>query len=125
LQGHVNLIVRSNGRVYQIKTNSITSLGITTVNGKPVAQFESKANITDVTDASNPILLGGNFTLQMKMTDLSEADKTDTIAFSLWDIRRAKNGTTILSQLLLYSSNWNGNTTQEQVIAGGNLFIHS
>ncbi len=123
LQGQVNLIVRSNGHVYQIKSNSITSLGITTVAGLPVAEFESKANITDVTDPNNPIVLGGNFTLQMRMTEVSEFDATDKIAFSLWDIRRNKNGS-IASQLLLYSSNWTGNTTQQQVIGGGNLFIH-
>jgi hypothetical protein len=126
LQGGVNLIVRSAGRVYQIKANAMESLGVhDDGTGAGAAEFESKANITDVTDPDAPFLLGGNFVLQMRMTDLSEDDGVDTIGFSLWDIRRANGNGGRTTQLLLYSSNWSGNVTHEQRIAGGNLMVHA
>ena len=49
------------------------------------AQFESKANLTDVTDPLNPISLGGNLLLQMRLTDNGEPGESDTISFTLWD----------------------------------------
>ena len=69
--------------------------------------------------------LGGNYVLQMRMNDLSTADATDQISFALWDVRKTgsgKNATT--TQLLLFSSNRDGNQTQLQRLAGGNLFVH-
>ena len=70
--------------------------------------------------------LGGNYVLQMRMNDLSTADATDQISFALWDVRKTgsgKNATT--TQLLLFSSNWDGNQTLLQRLAGGNLFVHA
>lgn len=126
LQGGVNLIVRSDGRVYQIKSNAMDSLGVHDDGVNPgAAEFESKANITDITDDNAPMEVGGNYLLQMRMTDLSEADGLDSIGFSLWDIRRTSTNEDTASQLLLYSSNWNGDTTRQQVIAGGNLMVHA
>ena len=122
LQGGVNLIIRSGGRVYQIKSNSMTSLGIRTVNGVLVAEFETKANITDVTVEGAPVAVGGNFTLQMRMTDRSATGAEDSISFALWDIRTVKGK--VASQLLLYSSRWNGNLTLEQTMSGGNVMVH-
>ena len=119
LQGNVNIIIRSGGKVYQIKTNSLQSLG---VNPTPCAQatssspctanFVGKANLIDITDPNNPISVGGNLTLQMQMTDKGKPGSSDTISFALWD-----------GSKLLFSSNWNGTQTVEQILNGGNLVV--
>jgi hypothetical protein len=122
LQGGVTIIVRTDdGRVLQIKSNSMDSLGVDNVGH---AQFESKAALTDVTDEGAATILGGNYTLQMTMTDRSTADGEDEISFTLWDVRKAK-GNLPATRLLLFSSNWTGNATVNQQIAGGNLMVHA
>jgi len=50
----------------------------------------------------------------MQMTDKGEPGSSDLIAFSLYD------GT----GKLLFSSNWNGTTTVQQTLGGGNLAVH-
>jgi hypothetical protein len=117
LQGHVNLIVRHAGRVYQVKSSSITSLGVKLgPNGLPpsTGQFISKGNVQDITDPMNPISVEGNATIQMTMTDKGEPGSTDTIGFTVY----AKDNS------LLFSSSWTGATTAEQTLSGGNLVIH-
>jgi hypothetical protein len=119
LQGRVTLLVRVGGRIYRVKSNALRSLGISEENGIPFAQFEAKANLVDVTDPNAPISMGGNLTLQMRMHDLGGGTAgPDTIGFSLWAGHQGDE------QLLLFSSNWGGNQTLEQDLAGGNLQIH-
>ena len=112
LQGHVNIIIRSGGRVYQIKANAMHSLGVNP-NDETKATFLSKANLTDITDPDNPIGIGGNLTLAMTVTDLGEPGSMDSIGITLWD-----------GNTLLYSSNWTGSQTQEQTLDGGNTLVH-
>ena len=100
---------------YQIKANAMTSLGVNIAN--PAAQtavFVSKANLTDITNPLSPVSLGGNLTLQVNMTDKGEPGVNDQIAISLW------TGST-----LMYSSNWNGSSTVEKLLGGGNLVVRS
>ncbi len=128
LQGHANIIFRRTVggllRVYQIKSNAIDSLGVkwspTSCAPGPAssscvgtAEFRSKANLTDVTNPSAPIALGGNLTLHLTMTDKGEPGSTDSIGVTLWD------GST-----LLYSSEWDGTKTLEKQLNGGNLVVH-
>jgi hypothetical protein len=126
LQGHVNIVFRSNGHTYQIKSTALDSLGIAlkTSNGKAcsgppsstcfgVTDFRSKANLTDVTNSNAPVSLGGNLTLQVTMTDRGEPGLSDTIAVTLW------NGSK-----LLFSSEWRGSKTLEKILNGGNLAVH-
>jgi RHS repeat-associated protein len=115
LQGGFNAIVRQNGHDYQIKSNSMSSLGIygTTQNQ---AQFDAKANLTDITNPNSTISLYGNLALHVTMTDNGDPGNwtsPDTIGITLW------NGST-----LLFSSNWSGANTVEQAIAAGNLVVH-
>jgi hypothetical protein len=115
LQGAVNIIVRSNGKVYQIKSNAISSMTATLANGPTgtgTAQFSGKANIRDITNSLAPISLAGNLTLNMTLTDKGEPGSSDMIGFTLWD-----------GNTLLYSSNWNGAKTIELVLAGGNTLV--
>jgi uncharacterized repeat protein (TIGR02543 family) len=108
LQGNINLIVRSNGHVYKIKSNALSSMG---VNGSQ-ANFSSKASIIDITDPLNPITVEGNATLQLWMTDMGDAG--DTLGIQVL----SKNGG------MWFSSNWDGTRTIEQILGGGNLAVH-
>src|SRR5438477_639357 len=112
LQGNINVIVRSGGRVYQIKGNSMTSLSTTVASG--TATFNGKATFQDITDPSNPLAVEGNATLQVDMTDLGEPGSSDQIAITVWN----KSGG------LWFASDWNGTRTVQQTLAGGNLVVH-
>jgi hypothetical protein len=119
LQGNMNFIIRNreNGLVktYQIKSNAMTSLGVDISKLlEQKAVFVSKANITDISNPLLPVPLGGNLTLQINMTDRGEPGSNDMIGISLWD------GST-----LLYSNSWNGSSTDQQLLAKGNLVVHS
>jgi hypothetical protein len=119
LQGHVNVIVRqkvgSTWKVYQIKSNSISSLSqnINNTGTGGTALFASKANLTDITNPLNPIALGGNLSLEMQLNDVGEPGSSDTIGFTLW------SG----SNTLLFSNNWVGGKTVQQLLGGGNLQV--
>ncbi len=118
LQGNINTIIRkleSDGiiHVYQIKGNSMTSLSVITTCPKK-ATFVGKANIQDITNPLNIIAVDGNANLQVTMTDNGEPGSFDKIGITVWN----KLGG------LWYSSNWNGTTTIEQTISGGNLKVH-
>jgi hypothetical protein len=122
LKGRMTIILRAtDGNKYKIKSNALLSLGVDldpdgdgNSEDEPFyAEFEAKANLTDVTDPLNPISLGGNLLLQMRMTDNGEPGDTDTISLTLWD-----GGT------LLFSSNWDGSQSVEQLVERGNLQVH-
>jgi hypothetical protein len=123
-QGNVNIIIRKGGHVYQIKSNSITSIGSNIPN--PAAPcsttnvckgtFSGKANSTDITNPNQPLSLGGNMSIQINMTDYGEPGSSDTVAVTVYD---TSNG-----NALYYSNNWSGSQTIEQVLSGGNLVVH-
>ena len=122
LRGRATIILRAaDGRKYKIKSNALLSLGVdldpdrdgNSEDEPHYAEFESKANLTDVTDELNPISLGGNLLLQLRMTDNGEPGENDTISFTLWD-----------GGVLLFSSNWDGAQSVEQNVARGNLQVH-
>jgi hypothetical protein len=110
LQGGFNAIVRQKGHEYQIKSNSMSSLGISGA-GQNLAQFDAKANLTDITNPNSSVSLGGGYSLHVTMTD-NGSPTADTIGITLW------------SGTLLFSSNWNTTTTIEQTLGGGNLAVH-
>ncbi|PYP66016.1 MAG: hypothetical protein DMD36_18180, partial [Gemmatimonadetes bacterium] len=116
LQGSVNIIIRKGGRVYQIKSNAISSLTeqLATSGTGGTAQFASKANLTDITNPLAPISLGGNLNFQMTINDQGEPGTSDLVTFQLM----SADGTT-----LLFSSNWSGTKTVEQVLGGGNVQV--
>ena len=116
LQGRVNVIVRgSGGRVYQIKGNQMDTLTVN--NSNPAARtalYTGKCNLTDITDPLLPISLGGGHSFQMKLTDKGEPGNTDTVSITVY----ANN-----TGALLYSSRWDGTTTIEQLLGGGNTVV--
>ena len=120
-QWHVNIIVRSGGKIYQIKSTSITSLSLgfaQACSGPPspacwgVATFESKANLTNLT---NSLSLGGNHRLVISMTDKGEPGSADSFAVTLYQ------GTT---NTVLFSSSWTtGRRTIERILNGATLSL--
>ncbi|NNE25568.1 MAG: T9SS type A sorting domain-containing protein [Saprospiraceae bacterium] len=120
LKGHMNIIFRRDEggmiRTYQIKGNAIQSLGVDIADpGALFGEFITKANLNDITDPLFPISLGGNLSLKVEMTDRGEPGIDDSIGINLIDA----NG------ILLYSSNWSGISTEEMMLSGGNLVVHS
>ncbi|WP_407521112.1 HYR domain-containing protein [Lacibacter sp. MH-610] len=120
LQGGVNMIFRRlvNGtiRTYQIKSNSMTSLGTSGTTGTTTdryAEFLSKANLTDITDPLNTISLGGNLDLRVSMRDRGEPGSSDEIGVTLFNP----------SGGLLFSSNWVSSRTVRLLLRGGNIVI--
>jgi hypothetical protein len=114
VKGNLNTIIRNNGRVYQVKGNSMTSLATQATIMPYTATFTGKANIQDITNPNAPpISIDGNATLQVTMTDKGEPGSSDSIGVSVW----SKSGP------LWFSSNWNGPKTLEQTLGGGNLAV--
>jgi hypothetical protein len=126
VKGHATIRFSAGGRDYEIKANAIDSLGVAFQNGGGgscagpssatcfgLADFRAKANLVDVTDPNHPNALGNNLSLRIKITDKGEPGSSDLIGITLW------NGNT-----LLFSSEWNGATTLDQLLAGGNLVVH-
>jgi subtilisin family serine protease len=116
LIGGMNILFRQQVgdeiQLFQIKTNSMSSLGINIINpNEEVSEFVSKANLRNLTTGES---LGGNLTLQVKLTDRGEPGTEDEIAITLW------NG-----NVLLYSSEWIGTSTTKQFLVGGNLVVHA
>jgi hypothetical protein len=97
----------SGGRVYQIKSNAISSLGVAGTK----ANFTGKATIQDITNPQSPVSVDGNATLQLWLTDNGEPGTNDSIGIQVLN----KSGGT------WFSSNWNGTKTVEQKLGGGSL----
>jgi PKD repeat protein len=112
LQGHVNIIIRQDDRVYQVKTNAMRSL-VADLDTTSQALFISKANLVDITDPNNPISVAGNLSLIISLTDQGDLPDPDSIGITLWKRNE-----------LWFSSNWTGTETIEQMLAGGNLVVH-
>lgn len=117
LQGKFQALIRrteSDGvHTYRIKSNKLTSLSVDPNTG--TATLSGKANIQDVTDSNNPISVAGNNIFTVTMVDNGEPGTSDAIGITLYN---AGGG-------LWYSSNWSGTQTVDQVIAGGNIVVHS
>ncbi len=117
LQGNVNVIVRNGGRVYQIKSNAITSLktqtGTCSATAPCTGVFNGKANIQDITNPTSPESIDGGASLQISVNDRGEPGSNDDNAMTLWD----KSGG------LWFASKWDGVRTVPQVLNSGNIQV--
>jgi len=116
LQGNLNFIWRTEGgRIFQAKSNSMTSLGVNIFDeADKIAVFVAKCNVRDLSPLSAPIPNSGGLLMYVTMHDKGEPGNMDVIGFTIW------NGNE-----LWYSSNWNGLSTSEMNLVGGNLVVHS
>jgi endonuclease G len=115
LQGQAGIIIRSNGKTYQIKSNAVDSLAVRTDGTTKTATFTTKANMTDITNPLAPVSLGGNMRLQVDMTDMGSGGQADKVGITLWN---GDGG-------LYFTSNWNGTTTVQQLLGGGNISVQT
>lgn len=122
IQGQANIIIRGDdGKIYQIKSNAINSLSAYAIKDMPgkAASFNTKANLTDITNPLIPIALGGSLSLSVEMYDDPKNNENDYILITLQDP----------SSGLLFSSNWNGTKTTSLKLAkptgGGNIKVMS
>jgi hypothetical protein len=93
----------------------MTSLTVNATVTPQTAVFNGKANVTDITNPSSPIAVGGNYTLQVAMTDAGEPGTNDKIGITVFN----KDGG------IWFTSNWDGSKTIQQALGGGNLVVHS
>lgn len=111
-EGNITLIVHSNGgRVYLIKSGNLTAAKKV---GTNTAAFGTSggATLQDITDWSNPGPVTPNLSLLLTMTDYA-GGSNDTLGVQLTDS----------SNTILFSSNWNGTKTVEQLLRGGELVV--
>jgi hypothetical protein len=104
-------MVHSQGHVYQIRSTSLTTLGLESTKTATTATFQGKASVIDVTNPKKPITIDSNATLQIDLTD--NASQPDQLGITIWN----KNGG------LYFSSQWNGTTTVQQTVGGGSLSV--
>jgi hypothetical protein len=124
LQGKVNVIYRgSDGNNYQIKSNAISSIVVTSVDNTgavvtknatyKMATISTKATLTKLT-ATGSVSLGGNLSLTViaweSLTD--KTGKSDRISVQL----AAPSGSG-----MWFSSNWSGGKTVWQLLNGGKI----
>jgi hypothetical protein len=116
-KGNVNIIFRKTVsgvlRTYQVKSNAIISVGIGGDDALKMGQFNSKANLTDITDPLSVISLGGNLDLNITMNDRGEPGSQDAVVVTLYGP----------SGNLWFSSKWMVTETVEQTLAAGNIVI--
>jgi hypothetical protein len=123
-QGHINVIFRRGGNDFQIKSTSINSLTIgytgtcanppvVTLNCTGTATFDAKANLTNVTTGVS-VCGSGQCTVSIKMVDKGEPGRADTLSV---EVRGSGNS-------LVFSSNYTGSLTIQQLLSGGNLVVH-
>jgi hypothetical protein len=104
-QGQENYIVRNQGKVYQYKTTSVSSLSV----GSTTASFAGTGTIQDVTDPANPTLLYSGVTSQTSLADNGEPGSNDTFGIVI----RLQDGT------LWHASNWDGTQMVPQLLGSG------
>ncbi|THU31526.1 T9SS type A sorting domain-containing protein [Niastella caeni] len=117
LKGQCNIIIRSNGRIYQVKSNAVNTLVVSnaTSSGTP-AYFNTKANYSDITNPLSPIPMGGNMDLTVKMNDVSKGGQDDQVSILLMNPGTSQ---------VIFSSNWSGVQTALQNLGGGNVSVRS
>ena len=118
IKGQANIIFRrlvSGGwRTYQIKSNAINTLGTFNVTGGRRADFNTKANLTDITNPAAPVSLGGNMDLSVQAFESTDRTLRDQISVTL------RNG-----GVLVFSSFWNGSASVMQNLNGGAVRVRS
>lgn len=121
LKGQITVIFRRevNGviRLYQIKSNAINSLSLSTDTNFRKAIMLTKATLTDITNPDFHVSLGGNLNLRVEAWDnrIDNGGSLDRINVRLTN---SKNQ-------VLYASGIIGSTLQVQTINGGNINVRN
>ncbi|HZI54605.1 MAG TPA: T9SS type A sorting domain-containing protein, partial [Chitinophagaceae bacterium] len=115
-------------KVYQIKSNSITSMIVNNVNNTGtavttgatyrMAQIVTKANFRDLTDPDFPITLFGNLTLTITAWESIDVTNGSEDRISVQLIGAGSQG-------LIFSSNWLSGGTQWQQLNSGKMRVRN
>jgi hypothetical protein len=124
-KGHVEVLFRSHGRSYAIRSADLDLLGVSeeTPQGKEChgrapkcigrVDMRWSASLVDVTKPGKPLSVGADLALQLTATDKGDRrGSDDSIGISLW------SGNT-----LLFSSRWTGAQTLDQVLRSGKITV--
>ncbi|AIZ62615.1 hypothetical protein PK28_01030 [Hymenobacter sp. DG25B] len=119
VQGQANIIFRrlESGiwKTYQIKSNAINTLGTTTSTAGNQGDFNTKANLTDITDPLNPKGVGSSLDLSVQAFESVLTGGAHKIGITL---RTSTGG-------LVFSNNWTGAKTEMQALKGGKISVRS
>ncbi len=114
IQGQANIIFRSGSKVYQIRSNAINTLGTSTVSGGRRADFNTKANLTDVTNPLAPVPVVGNLDLSVQAFESTASGGKPQISVTL------RNG-----NQLWFSSAWDGTRSVMRDLTGGAIRVRN
>jgi hypothetical protein len=119
IQGQANIIFRrlvaGVWRTYQIKSNAINTLGTTSTSAGNQGDFNTKANLTDITDPLASFNITGNLDLSVQTFESTVTGGAHKIGITLRDG----------SGVLLFSNNWTGTKTDMQPLNGGKISVRS
>jgi len=119
IQGQANIIFRRLvgfvWRTYQIKSNAINTLGTTSTSAGNQGDFNTKANMTDITDPLAPLTMGGALDLSVQAFESTVTGSAHKIGITLRDA----------SGVLMFSNNWTGAKTDMQPLNGGKISVLS
>jgi hypothetical protein len=120
IQGQSNIIFRrwvnNQWRIYQVKSNAINTLATATATDGRRADFNTKANCSDITNPLNPIpYLGGNLDLTVSAFESTVSGVKDQIVITL----RSSTGE------ILFCNNWIQNKPTLQPLGGGSIKVLS
>jgi hypothetical protein len=108
-QGSVSMILTSGGKVYAIKSTSISTLSVN-LTGQPTGNFSSKAVIQDITNPNSVISIDGGALLQVIVyKGTSTSNPVGQLGIS---VQNTKTGG------MWYSSDWTGTTTIQKPVIG-------
>jgi hypothetical protein len=124
-RGRFPVIFRAGTKTYAVKSSDVDLLGVSeeTPSGKECdgrrstcigrADIRWTASLADVTQPRKPITVGSNLALQVTVTDKGDRRGSgDSIGVTLWD-----------GNTLLFSSNWTGAQTLEQLLKAGKVTV--
>ncbi len=125
LSGHADIVFKSGGHTYLIKSDDFESLGVdfekpngASCNGPTsskcygLADFRMTAKLVDVTKWWKTSTVASRLSLRVTLTDRGSHGTKDSIGVTLW------NGSK-----LLFSSKWNGSETVEQTLKSGKVYV--
>ncbi|OGX85868.1 hypothetical protein BEN47_14260 [Hymenobacter lapidarius] len=119
IQGQANIIFRKEVggivRTYQIKSNAINTLGTFTTAAGNQGDFNTKANLTDITDPLNTVSLGGGLDLSVQAFESTVSSNPHKIGVTL----RSNTGE------LMFSNNWVASKTEMLALKGGKISVRS
>jgi hypothetical protein len=118
IQGQANIIFRrwvsGQWRTYQIKSNAINTLGTSTITGGRRADFNTKANLSDITNPLAPLSLGGGLDLSVQAFESTVNGVKDQFSVTL----RSGNE-------LWFSSYWDGSKSLMRDVNGGAIKVRN